>query len=148
MKRFARVTLVLLVVLLTGTSAMAQGMGGGGGWGMRGAYQRMYNPATVESLSGEVVGVDRVAPLRGMGAGIHLSLKTSGETVPVHLGPAWFVERLELKIAKGDRIQVKGSRVVMSGTAAIIAAEVKKGDALLQLRDAAGVPVWSGWRKR
>jgi hypothetical protein len=148
MKQFACVTLALLVVLLTGVSAMAQGMGGGGGWGMRGDYQRMYNPATVETLSGEVVGVDRVAPLRGMGMGVHLSLKTPRETIPVHLGPAWFVERLELKIAKGDRIQVKGSRVVMSGKAAIIAAEVKKGDALLQLRDAAGIPVWSGWRKR
>ena len=28
-----------------------------------------------------------------------------------------------------------------------IAAEVKKGDALLKLRDDSGTPAWSGWRK-
>jgi len=35
----------------------------------------------------------------------------------------------------------------MMGQPAVIAAEVKKGDIVLKLRDDNGIPVWSGWRK-
>lgn len=148
MKRFVRVAMALLVVLLSGTSALAQTMDGSGGWGMKGSYQRMYNPATVETVSGEVVGVETMMPMKGMGSGIHLTLKTEKETIPIHLGPSWFLERLDSTINKGDRVEVKGSRVTMMGKAAIIAAEVRKGANLLLLRDGNGVPVWSGWRRR
>jgi hypothetical protein len=45
------------------------------------------------------------------------------------------------------RVEVKGSRVTFAGNPAIIAAEVKKGDALLKLRDENGIPAWAGWRR-
>jgi hypothetical protein len=82
-----------------------------------------------------------------MKRGIHLLLKTEKETIPVHLGPDWFIERQDTKIEKGDRIEIKGSRVTLGGKPAIIAAELKKGESVLILRDSAGVPVWSGWRR-
>ena len=146
MKRIICVfTLVLAISMIT-TAFGASGRGSGG-WGMKGAFQRVYDPAAVVSVSGEVIGIDQVAPMKGMGRGIHLMLKTEKETIPVHLGPAWFIERLDTKIGKGDRIEVKGSRVSISGKPAIIAAEVKKGESVLILRDSAGVPVWSGWRR-
>ncbi len=129
------------------TSASAQGWRGSGGWGMKGPYQRVYDPATVETVKGEVVGIEKFTPKKGMGRGIHILLKTDKETIPVHLGPDWFIERLDTKIEKGDMIEVKGSRVSFDGKPAIIADEVKKGEATLILRDAAGVPVWSGWRR-
>jgi DNA helicase TIP49 (TBP-interacting protein) len=110
-------------------------------------YQRMYNPATVETLSGMVEAVDKVTPMKGMQSGIHVMLKTDKETISVHLGPEWYVERLDTKIAKGDTIEVKGSRVTFGGKPAVIAAEVKKGDSVLVLRDSAGVPAWAGWRR-
>ncbi len=141
----------ILIALLTVTvtvTAFAAGGRGSGGWGMGGAFQRLYNPATVETVSGEVISVDRMTPMRKMGAGIHLRLKTDKETVSVHLGPAWYIERQDLHIYKGDNIEVKGSRVTIAGKPAIIAATVKKGDALLTLRDDSGVPAWSGWRKQ
>jgi hypothetical protein len=50
-------------------------------------------------------------------------------------------------IEKGDKIEVKGSRVMFAGKQAIIAAEVKKGGSVLVLRDSAGVPAWAGWRR-
>jgi len=121
---------------------------GSGGWGMEGSYQRMYDPAKVETVSGEVVGVDKMTPKTGMKNGIHLRLKTERETIPVHLGPSWYIERLDTRIEKGDRVEIKGSRVMVDGKPAIIAAEVRKGDDLLQLRDAGGVPAWAGWRRR
>src|SRR3989337_2208911 len=89
-----------------------------------------------------------MVPRKGMSSGIHLQLKTETGTLPVHLGPAWYIERLDMKIVKGDKLEIKGSRVTFEGKPAIIAAEVAKGDGVLVLRDASGIPAWAGWRKR
>ncbi|MGQ9569515.1 MAG: DNA-binding protein, partial [Thermodesulfovibrionales bacterium] len=146
-KRFIGL-LVALSILLTASFSFAawKGWRGSGGWGMGSAYQRMFNPATVEILTGIVESVDKIAPMKGMSYGIHLVLKTDKETISVHLGPSWYIERLDTKIEKGDKIQIKGSRVTMMGKPVIIAAEVKKGDPVLKLRDENGIPVWAGWR--
>jgi hypothetical protein len=45
-------------------------------------------------------------------------------------------------------VEVTGSRVTFRNKSAIIAAEVKKGDEVLRLRDSNGIPVWAGWRRR
>jgi hypothetical protein len=45
-------------------------------------------------------------------------------------------------------VEVKGSRITFEGKPAIIAAEIKKGEETLKLRDENGFPVWSGWRSR
>jgi hypothetical protein len=142
--------LVALSMVLVVSVALAQpwkGWRGSGGWGMGTQYQGLYSPATVETISGTVEAVDKTTPMRGMHYGIHLLVKTDKETISVHLGPEWYLERLDTKIEKGDEVQVKGSRVTMMGNPAIIAAEVKKGDAVLKLRDDNGIPVWSGWKR-
>lgn len=107
----------------------------------------MYNPNTVETISGEVVRVDKIIPLRGMSYGIHLIVKTEKEEISVHLGPGWFIENQDLKIEPKDKIEVKGSRITFQGNPAIIAAEVRKGECKLKLRDESGFPVWSRWRR-
>ncbi|WP_129125376.1 ubiquitin family protein [Geomonas oryzae] len=140
-------TLLAVTFAASAYAARWQGWRGSGGWGMNGAYQRLYDPAKVETLSGEVVRVETMPARKGPGSGIHLQLKTDQGTIPVHLGPSWFVERLDERIAKGDRVEVKGSRITFDGKPAIIAAEVKKGKEVLTLRDANGVPVWAGWRR-
>jgi hypothetical protein len=126
------------------------GMGwkGSEGWGMGSQYNRLYNPKTVETISGEVVSVDKITPMEGMSYGIHLMLKTEKETISVHLGPGWYIERQDIKIEPKDKVEVTGSRITYEGKPGIIAAEVKKGDEVLILRDESGVPVWAGWRKR
>lgn len=148
-QRIRAMITVMCIFFCAGAAIAApwKGWHGSGGWGAHGAYQRMYNPATVETVSGEVVNVEQITTMKGMDAGIHLQLKTDQETIAVHLGPAWYIKRLDDYIEKGNSIEVKGSRVTVAGKPAIIAAEVKKGDALLHLRDASGIPVWSGWRK-
>jgi hypothetical protein len=141
---------VAAALILTTSIAFAapwKGWRGSGGWGTGSQYNRMYNPATVETLSGTVEAVDKITPMKGMYSGIHLVLKTDKETISVHLGPEWYIERLDTKIQKGDAIEVKGSRVTFAGKPAIIAGEVKKGDSTLVLRDSAGIPAWAGWRK-
>ena len=121
---------------------------GSGGWGTGSPYGRMYDPKTVETISGEIAGIESFRPVKGMGAGVPLLLKTDKETISVHLGPAWFIENQDLKLEEKERIVVRGSRVTYQEKPAIIAAEVTKGNETLPLRDDAGVPVWSGWRRR
>jgi hypothetical protein len=120
---------------------------GSGGWGAGGQYARLYDPKTVETITGEVVKVDRVTPIHGMSGGVHLVVKTDKGDVSVHLGPQWYLENQDVKVEPKDMVEVRGSRVMVQGKPAIVAADVKKGDETLKLRDEAGVPIWSGWRR-
>ncbi len=143
--------LVTLVSIVSAPQLFAQAeprWRGSGGWGAGGSYSRIYDAKTVETVTGEVVSVGRFTPSKAMGYGIHLVLKSDKETVSVHLGPAWFVENQDTKIEPKDKIEVKGSRVAFEGKPALIAAEVRKGDEVLELRDETGIPLWSGWRRR
>ena len=121
-----------------------KGWKGSGGWGYKSQYQRMYNPQSVATIKGVVQVVEQITPRGGMSYGIHLKVKTDTEILSVHLGPAWFIERQDIKIEKGDNIEVNGSKITFDGAPVIIAAEVKKGDAILTLRDENGFPAWAG----
>ena len=109
--------------------------------------QRNYDPKTMETVAGKVVSVEKTNPPAQRGYGVHLMLQTEKETIEVHLGPARYVEKQSMKIAANDTITVTGSRIIMDGKPAIIAAQVKKGDEVLKLRDENGVPAWSGGRR-
>lgn len=106
----AVVFFILAAVFAVPAFAGPWGGRGSGGWEAEGAYQRMYNPSTVETISGEVVGIDKITPTKGMSNGIHIKVKTDNdkETIPVHLGPSWYLERQDTKIEKGDTVEVKG----------------------------------------
>jgi hypothetical protein len=114
------------------------------GWAAGSSYNRLYNPLTVETDSGEVVSVQKIVPARGMSGGLHFILKSDKGTVSVHLGPAWFLEREGIKIEPKDRVSVRGSRITFKGKPAIIAAEISKGERTWKLRDDNGIPLWSG----
>jgi hypothetical protein len=148
----AVITMLSLCGLVLASEALAQrGMmrwRGSGGWGMEGAYGRMYDLARVETISGEVEKVEQLTGMRGMSAGIHILVKTDKESLPVHLGHVWYIERLDIKIEPGDKVEVKGARITFQGKPALVAAEVKKGDDVLVLRDPTGFPAWGGWRRR
>jgi hypothetical protein len=76
---------------------------GEGGWGLGKAYARMYNPQTVETVTGEAVSIDQFRPGKGMYYGIYILVKTDKETVPVHLGPSWYIEHQNVKLAINRR---------------------------------------------
>jgi hypothetical protein len=143
------ISILTLIILFYSVESLAQPGGkGSGGWGQGSGYNRMYDPNTVETISGAVLSVEKITPGHGMSYGVHLIVKTDGETISVHLGPGWFIERQDITIEPKDIIEVTGSRISYQGKPAIIAAEVKKGDELLKLRDENGIPYWAGWRKR
>jgi hypothetical protein len=147
----AILVLVVMGVLAYG-EVLAQPRGpnwrGSGGWGPGTPYSRMYDPKTVETISGEVEKVEAITPRKGMIYGVHMKVKTDKETISVHLGPSWYIENQDVKIEPKDKVEVKGSRITFGGKPALIAAEVKKGNEVLKLRDESGLPVWSGWRRR
>jgi hypothetical protein len=150
-KLMTLIAAMTMLCLFASTEALAQKgikWNGAGGWGAETSYGRMFNAKTIETISGEVVSVDKITPMKGMCYGIHVVVKTDKETISVHLGPSWYIENQDVKIALKDMIEVKGSRITFEGKPAIIAAEVKKSDDILMLRDESGFPIWSGWRRR
>ena len=150
-KRVVLIAVIVLFGFVSVPAVFAQQGGmrkGGGDWGHRSSYGKMYNPKTVETIRGEVVSVEKMMPMRGMSHGVHAVIKTEKETISVHLGPEWYIDNQDGRIEPKDTIEVKGSRITFDGKPAIVAAEVKRGDEVLVLRDENGVPVWSGWRRR
>ncbi len=144
--------LLLLVFasnLFIAVDSFAQrGMGRMGGCGRGNPCCRAYNsPKTVEVIGGEVISVDENIQGKGGGYGIHLTVKTDGETVTVHLGPEWYIENQDIQIEEADKIEITGSKIFYDGKPAITAYEVKKGEDTLVLRDANGFPAWRGWRR-
>lgn len=142
---------VILFVLSLSTMVMAQqgkGWRGSGGWGQGSSYNQLYDPSKVESLAGQVVKIEQSIPMKRMSQGVVLLVKSAKEIIAVHLGPSWYIERLDTKIVVGDKLGIKGVRTTFAGQPAILASEVTKGEDVLTLRDANGVPVWAGWGRR
>lgn len=143
MKRISFPGILLIAIAistLSVASALAQrGMGQGAA--------RMYDPATETTVKGTVEEVKQIPGQRGGASGAHLIVKTDKETLEVHLGPTAFLEKEKFTFAKGDQIEVTGSKVKIGAADALLAREVKKGDKTLTLRNAQGIPVWSGGRR-
>lgn len=72
-----------------------------------------------------------------------LALKTDTGTVEVRLGPPTFLTEQKVEIAKGDTIEVIGSRVTIGESQVVLAREIRKGDAAWTLRDNGGQPLWT-----
>lgn len=103
---------------------------------------RMYNPATETTLKGTVEAVTQ--PTRGRMMGTHITVKAGEESREVMLGPSRFIAGKGFSFAKGDSVDVTGSKVTMDGKEHVIAREVVKDGKTLTLRDKNGVPEWAG----
>jgi hypothetical protein len=138
--RLAVVAASIMALTLAGSAWAQRGMRSGAGYG------RIYNPQTVETVSGQVVSVDTLS--RGSYRGVHLTVKTDKETIAVHLGPSWYLDQQKMAFSPKDSVEITGSRVTFDSKPTIIAAEVKKGGQSLRLRDANGIPLWAGQGRR
>ena len=105
-----------------------------------------YDAKTEITFEGTVEKIERPGSEHMPSMGLHLFVKTAGETFRVHLGPAEFVEKT-MTFKEGDTVQVTGSKITMMGETAIMAREVKKGDKVLKLRDENGMPAWHGMHR-
>ncbi|MHC4270155.1 MAG: carboxypeptidase regulatory-like domain-containing protein [Planctomycetota bacterium] len=145
------VTLILMIfvsnIFFTVDSFAQRGRGWRGGCGNGNPCCRTYNSETEETISGEVVSVDKIVRGKEGFYGIHLTVKADEETVTVHLGPGWYIENQDMKIEAKDKVEITGSKVFYEGKPVITAYEVKKGDDVLVLRNEDGFPAWRGWRR-
>ena len=107
-----------------------------------------YDLATVTTVEGTLIAVDTVMSMAGVqGTGLHATLKTATATLPVNLGPTMYINTQHLRLAKGDKVKVTGSKVMIYTVPTILAGSVVKGTDTLLLRDANGMPVWRGMRR-
>ncbi|MGB9730430.1 MULTISPECIES: hypothetical protein [Calditerrivibrio] len=142
--RYKLLIITILFTLFSGELfAQWQGFKGSGGWGMNSPFNRMFDPNKIETIYGVVEKIDTTSPHKMMSNGVYLDLKTDKGIIRVILGPVWYIERLDFVIELGDKLEVKGSPVMINGVQSMIAAEIKNGKDLLILRDIHGIPVWS-----
>jgi len=133
-------------LILTAVSLSAQqGFGRmGGKKATQDEGRGIYNPALVETISGDIVSIKDVNFNNGKITGVGMDFKTNGQTIPVYLGPHIYVDLQNFRISAGDNVEVKGVKVLLDGQEAFIAGEVRKGHEVLKLRNENGVPLWAG----
>ena len=142
---FARLPIAGAALLVAGVMSAA--------WAQPPAGRRspMYDPKTETTITGTVESVETVSPPAGQGrrslGGTHLVLQTGTESIEVHLGPTAYLSEHKISVAKGDTVEILGSRVTIDGEAVLLARQIKKGEDTWTLRDPAGRPLWSGGRR-
>ncbi len=106
---------------------------------------RFYNPQAVETIAGTVTAVNTITPKKpGRPAQVTMLLNTGQGTVKVRLGPADYLNQQAVKLAAGDRVEVRGVRLVRPRVTLFMAGSVTKDGQVLQLRDeATGRPLWA-----
>ena len=79
--------------------------------------QRMtkYDPKTETTIQGTIDQVKQVTGKRGWN-GTHLMVRTETATVEVHVGPSDYVASQQFSFAKGDKIEVTGSKTTLQGS--------------------------------
>jgi hypothetical protein len=107
-----------------------------------------YDSATTVDMMTVVADVREVPrgnPLSGSHLMVRLdSAKETSETIDVYLGPANYLKDFEVTFAKGDRVQVIGSKVKYGGAPVVLARQVRRESTTLYLRDENGTPYWRG----
>jgi hypothetical protein len=102
-----------------------------------------YDFANEVKLKGTI---EEIKMVPGPYEGVHVMLKTSTETILVHLAPEGFLKMLEFNVAKGDTLEVTGCKITGEFGPEILAREVISGNNDLTLRDKKGSPAWAGMK--
>ncbi len=105
------------------------------------SVRRMYDPNTEATVKGTV---EKVTEIGEQGrTGTHLTVRTSGQALDVHVGPTAYVAESGFTFLAGDQVEVTGSKVKVDGADAIVAREIKRDGKILTLRNRQGIPRWS-----
>lgn len=76
-----------------------------------------------------------------------LIVKVGDQLQEVCLCPKAYLATMDTTFAKGEEVDIKGSKVDDNGKSLVLAREVVKGDNTLVLRDKTGDPVWTWMEK-
>jgi len=106
-----------------------------------------YDAKTEVHFKGSVVDTKEITLSNGQQR-FRLMVKSGEETQEVCLCPKAFLEMMDTAFAKGDDVEVTGSKVKEGEDKTIVLArEVTKGQNTLVLRDKNGEPVWTWMEK-
>src|SRR5262245_43674108 len=101
-----------------------------------------FDPANQTTIQGVIDQVsDYECPISGK-MGSHFSIKNTDETVEVHLAASKFLKEYGIVFAKGDAVQVTGTKTTFDGKPALLARQVTVGDRTYSFRDDKGIPLW------
>ena len=101
-----------------------------------------YDVATVIDVDATVMDLRQV-PRNSPLSGLHLTVKIESDTIDVFLGPIDFLKEFEITFAKGDKLEIIGSKVKFGGAHIVLARQVRRDETTLYLRDAKGKPHWT-----
>src|ERR1700751_4665233 len=104
-----------------------------------------YDLATETKMKGTIQELK--LPEKGAKEAARLTLKSGDTTFEVYLCPKSFLDDMGSNLAKGDEVNLTGSKVKQDGADLILAREVSKGPDTLVLRDDKGKPVWDWGHK-
>ncbi len=96
-----------------------------------------WNPKTVETISGNLVGVWRDKQF-----GVVVGIDTEKDDVVLcSVGPAFFIDP-KVTFAAGDQLEVTGSRVPYKGRSEMLVSVLKRGDLVVHVRNTKGKKLW------
>ena len=101
-----------------------------------------YDVAKVIDVDATVMDL-REVPRNNPLSGLHLTVKIESDTMDVFLGPVDFLKSFEITFAKGDKLEIIGSKVKFGGAHIVLARQVRRDETTLYLRDAKGKPHWT-----
>jgi hypothetical protein len=104
-----------------------------------------YDLATETKMKGTIQELK--LPEKSAKEAARLTLKSGDTTIDVYLCPKSFLDDMGSNLAKGDEVNLTGSKVKQDGADLILAREVSKGSDTLVLRDDKGKPVWDWGHK-
>ena len=110
--------------------------------------KKFYDPQNVVTVQGQIAKLETITRLGRQATNGRKTqiahLKTDQGSVVVHLGPADFLAQQQFRPKTGDVLEVTGGKVNTRQGEVVLANTVTSGNKTFQLRDANGVPVWSG----
>ena len=96
-----------------------------------------WNPATVGTVSGKLVGV-----WRDKHYGVVIGVDTDKEDVVLlSVGPSYFIDP-KITFASDDQIEATGSRVDYNGHTEMLVSTLKRGDLTIKVRTNKGKKLW------
>jgi hypothetical protein len=111
----------------------------------------MYDVKSETTITGTIESIETITGPGGRGrrglGGTHLVVKTKTDTLEVHVGPTAYLSEQKITVAKGDTVEILGSRVTIDDEPVLLARQITKGTDKWTLRDASGRPLWSGPRR-
>ena len=101
-----------------------------------------YDRTTETTVKGTI---DEVKEVPGPDNQLHIQLllKNGDRITEIRLCPRDYLKELEVNFAKGDEVEITGSRIKIDDREVILARSIVKGNSTLVLRDKQGNPVWS-----